>query len=35
MIVSDNLSLHGIGEKIGIRVNERFEVKVSSSVPSL
>lgn len=34
-IVADNLCRHGIGEKVGFRVDGRFEVKVSSSVPSL
>lgn len=37
MTVADNLCLHKIGEKVGFfsRVDGRFEVKVSSSVPSL
>lgn len=37
MFVTDSLCLHGIGEKVGFfsRVDGRFEVKVSSSVPSL
>lgn len=37
MIVAYSLCLHGIGEKVGFfsGADGRFEVKVSSSVPSL
>lgn len=37
MTVADNLYLHKTGEKVGFspRADGRFEVKVSSSVPSL